>query len=118
MHYSNTATSIHASGCVRREPVVDLTAVMWVSCSAYATHFPSFPPSAPMYGPVLRKCLHLKDSPIPQLAPRTPARHALEDVLPLLPNLLLILAHMTLHVSTSVLYTSLIRRELGFLNRA
>ena len=53
MHNSNTATSIHASGCVRREPVVDLTAVMWVSRSACATHFPSFPPSAPMYGPVL-----------------------------------------------------------------
>ena len=33
-HNSNTATSIHASGCVRREPVVDLTAMMWVSRSA------------------------------------------------------------------------------------
>jgi hypothetical protein len=34
MHDSNTATSIRASGCVRREPVMDLTAMMWVSRSA------------------------------------------------------------------------------------
>jgi hypothetical protein len=42
MHDTNTATFLRASGCVRREPVIDLTMMMWVSRSARAIHSPSF----------------------------------------------------------------------------
>jgi hypothetical protein len=134
MHDTNTATFLRASGCVRREPVIDLTMMMWVSRSARAIHSPSFLLPLPCMVPCCESvrtrttlsipsyffqtpgypldCCHRGRAqfPISRLAPRTPARHALEDALPLLSNSLLNLAHIPLHIFISVLYMSFIRK--------
>ena len=131
------ATTTSASGSARREPVMDRTTTMWVSpCHPFS--FLSIPPSllplpcmvlccesvyaqralantssfqTPDYPLVC--CHHGRAQvPISRLAPRTPARHVLEDALSLLPNSLLILAPECLfrRISTSILYMLFVRR--------
>ena len=61
----NTTTTSRAGGGARRELMIDRTATMRVSRSAHATYSSSllfFFPSAPVYGPMLRKRLHSKSS--------------------------------------------------------
>ena len=67
MQDSKIALTTCAAGRARREPVMNRTTTIRVSCSAYACHPiflpspPSLSPSAPVYGFVLRKLLHFGD---------------------------------------------------------